>query len=352
MKSNSNNYFDPDLERLMEEIFNDTNKEAEKDGAETGTKGLPALYGDILEPYIGKITATYDELGARIQQKLLPEKHPINAMMKLERAKEKSQEINTEVEKRDNQNNTDKDNMENFHPNNLISRVCTALLTTGIILVGEILFNSKAFQFFGETLLFSLGISFSISFSTYLFSHMVPLFYKEATTRLKRWLVILISLIIALAVFVTLGILRATMFSQQGISISPSSFVIINMFFFIVSCVCSYYLLPSWAEIQEHRKFMVKYREIKKRDKEIDKFKQAHSDLKDNAMGESMIHSDAVIYAKKLDARVNKMCQKSINTFINANLRNRKDKKTPECFINYFKNGGNSITPPNTPSLN
>jgi hypothetical protein len=332
MKIYVSSYSDLELEKLINQKHAEIKGQARKNAGNFANRNLPKPTRDTLAHYTGEIRGAYEELAAFIHQRLQPDAHLPKVRMKSVRMEDKKMHIDNEVNVRGNQNNSDAFQLKGYHPQNIISRIRIALLVTFLFCIGEILFNVQAFQFTGENMLFSLIIAVSLSFAVFVLSHLAPLLYKSATTRIRRWVIIIGTLLLANGLFIALAVLRSIMFAEQNISISPQYFVIINLFFFVVSCFLSFYILPSWEEIKEHQLHLEKYRNIKKRNKEIEAFKKEKEQLQDSMAEQTMQHIQAAIYAKHLDERIIRMCRESIEIFKSTNLLLRTDGETPDCF--------------------
>src|ERR1035437_6873576 len=119
-------------------------------------------------------------------------------------------------------------------------------IATLIISIGEIMFNTKSFQVTGENMLFALILSISVSFAVFVFSHIAPFLYKSRKTTFQRRLVLFGSLLFVTGLFTALAIFRSTYLANHDVHIDPFYFVIINLFFFVVSALLSFFVLPSW----------------------------------------------------------------------------------------------------------
>jgi hypothetical protein len=161
----------PELEEIIQKKDAYLKELARKNGKHFAQTNLPAPFGDSLLPYFGELKSGYEELAAQTCQFLLPDMHIPEAKLETDFAKEKIKQIDEEVKKREEQNRNDQYDLGDYNPGNIPMRIKTALISTGVIGVGEIAFNTKAFSVTGENLLFSLVISTSATFAVFILSH-------------------------------------------------------------------------------------------------------------------------------------------------------------------------------------
>ena len=67
------------------------------------------------------------------------------------------------------------------------------------------------------------------------------------------------SFFLVASVFTTLAIFRSTYLASRDVNINPFNFVILNLFFFIVSSLLSFFIVPSWTEIKEQFNHLKRY---------------------------------------------------------------------------------------------
>jgi len=325
-------YSDPVLENIIKKKDIELKELARKNAAHFATRNCPRPMGDKLLPYIGDIKGGYEELAAYIQQYLQPATHYPEARMEADYANEKNKQLISDIAGRQEQNQNDAFDLQRFNPHNIGSRIRTALILTLIIFIGDSTFNTAAFQLTGQSLLFSLLLSISLSFAVFILTHLAPLLYKEATTRLKKTLIVIGTLTLATTLFIALAVFRSALFASQSVSIKPVYFVIINLFFFIVSALLSYYILPGYEEIKEHWIQLMNHKNIRKREKEINQLQKDQGDLKSDILKSAKHHVRTSNYAMYLVERTKKMYQEAVAIFQSTNLAFRSDHQTPDCF--------------------
>lgn len=321
-----------ELEAFIHKKHTELKNQAIKNGKHFASKNLPMPKGDKLPPYVGDIKTAYEQLATEAHLLLQPGTHLPEGQIENNQAKDKARLLDNEIYKCEEKNKNDEYEMANSDSQNVWNRIFFACLFTGIILIGEIVFNAKAFEFSGENLLFALILSISVSFTVFVFSHIVPVLYKEIKTPVKRKIFIASILAITTVFFIALAVLRSLLLAQQQVTISPVFFLIINLFLFMVSVFLSYYLMPSLEEIKGSIHTMKLHKTIGKRTKEIEKLKREKDELKIYMMERAKQIIRVNFYTEYTNKRIEKMYHESVEIFKNTNLTFRTDRKVPDCF--------------------
>jgi hypothetical protein len=325
-------YYNPMLENIINKRDNELKELARKNARHFAKRNLPASEGDSLLPYIGEIRTGYEQLSARINQILQPQTHFPEASMDNDLFKEKDKHLDAEIRAKEDQSHHDQYELGNYNPGSIPLRLWIAGIATAIIFVGEIIFNAKSFQITGENLLFALIISFSISLGIAVFSHIVAFMYKGARTRVERGLIIGGSLLLVSAVFTVLAVFRSNYLASHDVNVSPGYFVLFNLFFFIVSGLLSFFLLPTWQEIKENLRHVRLHYAMKKRNRELEKLKAEKIAIKDLHTTNNKQRIRLMHHANYSVERIRKMYFECVEVFKGTNLIFRTDKQTPDCF--------------------
>ena len=325
------NIIDPVLEKMMQIKDTELKDQARKNAKHFAKRNLPALDGDSIANYIGEIKAGYEKLAADVFHYLQPAAHFPEAKTDADYFREKDQNLEAEINKKESQNHNDQYEIHDFNPNSIPLRVLFAVLATLIITVGEILFNTKALQVTAESMLFALILSICISFAVFFASHIAPLMYKVAKNKLQRLLVISVSLIFVIGLFIGLAILRSDYLAAHNVHINPFFFVIINLFFFIVSTLLSFFIMPLWSEIKQNLIQLKLYYAIKKRNKEIERLKKEREQIRAIIMERTKLSIRIAHHANYAADRIRKMYWEAVGIFKTTNLTFRSDG-TPDCF--------------------
>ncbi len=305
---------------------------ARKNARHFAKRNLPAPLGDSLLPYIGEIKTGSENLVARVNQMLQPKTHLPEASMDNDLFKEKDKHIDSEIKAKEDQNHLDQYELGNYNPGSIPLRLWIAGIATIIIFIGEVVFNAKSFQITGENLLFALILSFSISLGIAVFSHIAAFMYKSARTRVERWLIVGGSLLLVSAVFTVLAVFRSSYLANHDVHVSPGYFVLFNLFFFIVSALLSFFLLPTWQEIKENLRHVRLHYAMKKRSRLVSKLKAEKISIKDLHTANNKQRIRLMHHASYAAERIRKMYFECVEVFKGTNLIFRADKQTPDCF--------------------
>lgn len=322
----------PELEAIIRKKNDQINELGRKKGKHFGQNNQPAPIGDKLPPYIGDIKTAYEVAGADTRHWLQTGAHLPEGQIEADRAKEKCKALDTEIEKLEHQNKSDTYELQEHDTQSVSNRIYIALFLTGIILIGEIVFNTKAFEVIGESMLFALGISIAVSFAVYALSHFAPMLFKEIKTKFRRRMFIAIVLLVTSLAFYVLGVFRSNLLAQHDVSFSPGYFVVMNLFLFMVSVFISFYLLPSWEEIKGSIHNWRLQKAITKRTKSIASLKAQKEELMQYLLELAKKIVRINYYTEYTIKRLEKLYYESVEIFKSTNLTFRPDKKVPNCF--------------------
>lgn len=326
------NIFDPNLEEMLRKRDAEIKILAERNAKNFAQRNLPTLIGDNLSYYIAEIKAGYEKLATEVFNYLQPQAHFPEAKIDLAYFKEKQKNLETEVNTLEAENQNDIETLRNHEGDSTLSRIIWAMVSTIIITVGEIAFNTKAFQVTGESLLFALVLSICVSVAVFVFAHITPMFVKEVKTRMHKIMVISGSLLLVSLLFIALAIFRSTYLLSHDVHVQPAYFVIINIFFFIVSALVSFFILPSWTEIKENAQRLKIEFAMKKRAKVINTLKAEIQKINEILMERDKIRIRIAFYANYVIERIKKMYLETVGAFKTANLMSRNDNTPPDCF--------------------
>lgn len=328
----SGNIYDPAMEDMMQKRDVELKELARKNAKHFAKRNLPSYRSDSLSHFTGEIKAGYEKLAADVSGYLQPSAHLPEAKMDAEYFREKVLGLENEIREKEAQNRNDEYELSDFDQSSIPSRIRWALIGTIVITVGEIMFNTKAFQVTGENLLFALILSICISFTVFIFAHIAPFLYKGVRTKMQRWLVIIGSLLLVTIIFTALAIFRSSYLAAHDVHINPAYFVVINIFFFTVSSLLSFFVLPSWSEIKGNALRLKVYNAMRKRMKEIDLLKAEVDRIKLTILERTKLRLRIAHHANYTADRIRRMYWESLEIFKTTNLTFRSDGKTPDCF--------------------
>jgi len=326
------NIHDPIMEEMMQKKDTELKELARRNAKHFAKRNLPASEGDSLLPYTGEIKAGCEKLATDVYSHLQPAAHFPEAGIDAEYFREKVAKLENEIKEKKIQNENDEHELGDFDQSSIPARMRWALVSTLIITIGEVMFNTKAFQVTGENLLFALILSICISFAVFVFSHVTSFLFKAAKNTLRRRLVIIGSLFLVTILFTALAIFRSSYLAIHDVHINPTYFVIINIFFFVVSALLSFFVLPSWTEIKLNALKLKIHQTIKKRRKEIEQLKAEIEKIKITILERTKLRIRIAHHANYAADRIRKMYWEALEIFKTANLTYRSDGKTPDCF--------------------
>lgn len=323
---------DPVLEQKITKGHQELNEQAVKDARHYADRNQPGISDQNIQPYIGNIKAGYEKLGAEIFIALQPSVNFPEGKLDIDNYKEKDRKLDEKIREKEDENRQDKYDLGDFNSHDIPARVKWALISTLIITIGDVIYNTKAFQVTGENLLFSLLISLALSFGIFLFSHVTALLIKKFIKKWQKWSVGIGSIILVGGVSYALAIFRSSYLALHDININPGFFVIINLFLFIISVLVSYFLLPSWEELKENKSKLQIYKRIQRRSKEIVAINEEK--LKNKLVLDEInkIRLRIISYATYYGDLINKMYVETVEKFKSTNLTSRTDRKIPACF--------------------
>jgi hypothetical protein len=326
------NIFDPVLEEMLQKRDSELKVLAEKNAKNFAQRKLPNPKGDSLLIYTSDTKAGYEKLAADTCHYLQPEAHFPEAKIDAAYFKEKAKNLDTEINDKEAKNQNDENALKDFARNSVPSRITWALVATLFITIGEIAFNTKSFQIVGESMLFALLLSCCVSASVLLFSHIVPMLYKGAISKLQRIIIVAGSLLLITCLFIGLSVLRSSYLATHEVYVKPSYFVIINLFFFIVSALVSFFVMPTWAEIKQNALLLKLQYTVKRRKKEIERLKAELEKIKEIILERTKIRIRITHLANYTLERIRKMYYESIGIFKTTNMIYRSDNTPPDCF--------------------
>jgi cell division protein FtsB len=326
------NIFDPALEEMIKKRDIELKELARKNAKHFARRNLPLTEGDDLSQYTGDIRAGYEKLAADIFHHLQPASQFPEAKADAEYYREKDKQLEEELKTKEAQNLNDQFELHDFHQGTIPARIKWAIISTVIITIGEILYNTKAFQITGENLLFALILSICISFAVFVFSHMTPLLIKSAKNKIQRIVISAGAFVLVSGIFTALAIFRSNYLAAHDVHINPFYFVIINLFFFIVSSLLSFFVLPTWAEIKQNAHSLKLYYAIKKRKKEIKNIKAEREKIKEIILERTKVRIRVAHYSNYIAEIIRKMYLESIEIFKTTNLTYRAERRVPDCF--------------------
>src|ERR1035438_2288361 len=128
----------PELDAIIRKKDVQLKELARKNGKHHALNNQPAPIGDKLPPYVGDIKTGYEVAGADTRHWLQTGAHLPEGQLEADRAKEKCESLDIEIEKLEQENKNDAYELQLYDTKSVSNRIYIALFVTGIILLGEI----------------------------------------------------------------------------------------------------------------------------------------------------------------------------------------------------------------------
>jgi hypothetical protein len=248
----------------------------------------------------------------------------------------KCEEIDKSIQENERLNHDDKYHLGDYNPSGIFWRMIITIIITLLVYAGEAAFNTKAFLITGDNFLFALILSICLSFGVLVFAHVSMNMVKSAKTIIKRRLIIAGSLILVTCLFIALAIFRSRYLAAHEISVEPKYFVIINLFFYIVACLVSYFMMPTSKELKANAEKRKIYRRIENRKSEIKTLQKQKEKLQETIAELTKMRVRVAYLAKYVLNKIQKMFREALAVFISTNLNFRKDGQCPNCFSDHI----------------
>jgi len=327
---------DPEIDRKINAEHQRLINASCKDAMHLAEQNRPELRGDKLYPYINFLKTAYEKLAADVLAYIQPAANFPESKIDTDLFKLKCEDIDKSIQENERLNHSDKYHLGNYNPKGIIWRMIITIIITLLVYAGEAAFNTKAFLITGDNLLFALILSICLSFGVLVFAHVSMNMVKTAKTVLKRRLIIAGSLFLATCLFIALAIFRSRYLEAHEISVEPKYFVIINLFFYIVACLVSYYLMPTSKEFKDNEEKRRIYRRIERRKNEINNLQKQKENLQETIAELTKMRIRVAYLAKYVLNKVQKMFREALAVFISTNLNFRRDGQCPTCFNDYI----------------
>lgn len=328
----SQGQYDHYLEQLIITRHPELTELARKNGRHFGRINKPDPFGDKLTPFISDIKAGYEELSSTVFHKLQPQTHFPEAKMDSDYYKERDKALEANLADLEGKNQQAEYELHHFEPAELPVLGIVALFFSVLILIGEVFFNMKALQLIVDSLVSGLLASLSLAVGIVMAAHFTAYLYTRAKTKLRRWVIGIVSTTIVSIVFYIIALIRSQYLSRHDVQISPFYFVVFNLFFFCINTFLAFATLPVLEKFKDHLRHLRSFRAIKKRKKEIKKLQDQKMRLKEEKRQTEKERARIIYYAQYLNERVKRMYLEAVGIFKGTNLIYRPDKLTPDCF--------------------
>ena len=217
--------------------------------------------------YIGGIKAGFEELAANVKQHLQADAHFPEGQIDTEKTEMKINQIKKEMAECCNQVKNlelSKDGID-INASNIGMQIFRTFLIALLICIGELVFNTMAFQIMGDIKLFSFFLSLGITTFTAVVAHYGARKLKTENNPRKKGIINIILGLCTVPVFIALAYLRTEYLHSLNSheTIHPIVFVLINCSLFIAS-VMLFMKLPTKEETEAYKQKRAICKNIKK----------------------------------------------------------------------------------------
>lgn len=212
----------------------------------------------------------------------------------------------------------------------------------GILLLSasEAVFASTSFQVFVQTLLFSLVIGLTFAVALYYSAVIGARLLNLARNRYQFFSIFIGILIVIGAVFYTLGYFRLLFLSEMsdsseaGYYLSPSQFMLIQLFFFSVAILLKYYFLPTREEFEQYDKWKQAKLGVVNLQKQEKQLEVSIEDMEYSLNQKLMTRRTLISSAADVELKIQALYHDAyFNHYVKTNLHHRT-QGIPESFTN------------------
>ncbi len=318
-----------DFDALIENEAKPIYKTAYEKGRHWGLQEMPAMDEDNFAPFLMDIKAKCEQLALKVLQKLKPALHPLQGRLDADWADTHHKRLSDEIKEMDKHIALHRHEIGSYTPAEMKSRIRKANLVAFGVFVAEVVQNSQAFQIYGDNLLYCILLASSISLAVGFGAHFAGRQYKDAKTKIKRRVVVVVSFISMLILSSVVASMRSMFLKKIGVDIDPMNFTIFNMVFFLIAALASWYFFPTKAELDQNREHLHKHNVML--DLEKKKKAKVKEQVEHEKASKEIVHGhlDATMEAEYAIERIKSVYAEAVAIFINANMLCRKE--IPPC---------------------
>ena len=318
-----------DIDALIENEAKPIYRTAYEKGRHWGLQDMPTMDEDNFAPFLMDIKAKCEQLALKVLQKQKPALHPLQGRLDADWADNHHKRLGGEIKEMDKHISLHRHEIGSYNPSEIRSRMMKANLVAFGVFIAEVIQNSQAFQVFGDNQLYCVLLACSVSLAVSFGAHFAGRQYKDAKTKIKRRVVVIVSFISMLVLSSVVASMRSLFLKKIGVDIDPMNFTIFNMVFFLIAALASWYLFPTKAELDQNRDYMHKHKTML----ELEKKKRAKvkEQVEHEKSSKQIVHAhlDATMEAEYAIERIKSVYAEAVAIFINANMLCRKE--IPPC---------------------
>ena len=324
----------PEVEQLLAETRTELIETAKRDGKFAGLKNIPAPPDASCSAHLATLKTYAEQKRSAALSLLQPDIH-IAAIERIDaKYKEQGTQTASQIEEREHLNSIDKRELEGKRSpapkkSNLFGWALTVVLC-----LSDLAFNSAAFEFLGDSLIYAVGIALGVAAATFVLSKGVIHTLSVAVHKDKRWYApsALIALAALCGFWVLSGFRSSVMAANGAVGTSQGGFFLLNLFFFIASTVTGMLFFPADSESHEEREYARRIALIEKRDAEIKELKHALEALGREADADRRKHLQLLSYTVHTVNRFRAIHFEAVAMWKSTNLLSRPDRAMPASF--------------------
>lgn len=325
----------PDVEKRLVTLRAELLETAKRDGRYYGIKNRPAKDEPTCQPYYSPIKTGAEQGRADVLGILQPSVH-VNALQSIdEKLKLQEVDANQRIEELQHLNDVERRELEGKNRPQKPKPNILGWILTAAVNICDVVFNARAFEALGDSLLYSLGMGLGVAAAAYALSKGVIRFLERAKTEGRKFYYAAAGVFLAAAGgFWVLSEFRAHMMAEEGIdsSFSPTAFLFLNLFFFVASIVIGAVFFPPKNQVESDCELAERFEKIEAREKEIQGIKDNLSLARDTADKERKEHEGVLNYTRHVLDRISAIFLEAVATFKSHDMLSRPDRSVPDSF--------------------
>ncbi|MFA6924736.1 MAG: hypothetical protein WC223_10855 [Bacteroidales bacterium] len=306
--------------------------DAKKYGIDIGVRGIINESNDKFSTVFGGIQSECELMGVNICKKLQPAVNFPEVVRDSKRVEEIFENTTSRIITIDNLITVLNSDKRHLNCEDVVANKRKVGIKATIIFIAEAIFNSMAFQFLGDNMLFSMGIALPVTFAFSEASKHIALKYKGKETPKEKRNYLFKSLSLVSIVVIALSCLRSLAFGHGYLSFGTLFYAIINMFLFIVAVFIYYMHYPTKEETRRYNEYKKINEEIKKLELEKKAILENTADLRKEYNNKQDITVKIDHYAKTNKSIVNMIFKLAVSKAKETYFLNNRSGYNPKCF--------------------
>ncbi len=323
------NYTDDQLLAYIENKDRIYLSEAVELGKQDGFKERPQKK-ESLNTYRDPIYCNYNLLNSEVHQKLQAGIQLRFGKLDIDETKIANQKLSLVIDQLKSKLNSFNFSNKPF-PFGVIFQFVVAVLVTMALWIGELEFIVKSLGLLGSGIMSNRLLALGISTGIMIIAHYSKRWTDTLTNRLLNRIAMGVIIFLIIIIFMALGLLRQSYFTQSEIQLPLWVFVSLNLLFFLgFYLVAIYFLQPALVKLKEAIAEIRQAREIRGLHLEI---KQVEQEILSNSkkLNESnRLRIGILSFAKATQGLIQRKYERALSSYLNANQSVRDDFYTPD----------------------